>query len=200
MLVALVLVAVAVGVPLYVTRGDEDSPSGASPSATADPSDTGDLSAVQEYDDLSNDHLAPGEEYDYPQSPPVGGQHAPYWLECGAYDEEVPEVNAVHDLEHGTTWITYRDDLVDGEDIEALLALLPDNGILSPYADQEAPVVVTVWGRQLALTGPDDSRLPLFLQEYGAGDTAPEPFASCHGGIPADLLDQLGNDGGGVDA
>ena len=45
------------------------------------------------------------------------------------------------------------------------------------YDDQEAPVVITVWGRQLELLGPDDPRIGLFVDEFGAGDTAPEPFA-----------------------
>ena len=44
--------------------------------------------------------------------------------------------------------------------------------------------MVTVWGRQLALTGADDPRLPLFIDTFGAGETAPEPFASCAGGVP----------------
>ena len=39
--------------------------------------------------------------------PPVGGAHDPEWLECGAYDAPVRDENAVHDLEHGTVWITY---------------------------------------------------------------------------------------------
>ena len=38
------------------------------------------------------------------------------------------------------------------------------------------------------LTGADDPRLALFLAELGHGETAPEPLASCAGGIepPAD--------------
>ena len=42
---------------------------------------------------------------------------------------------------------------------------------------------MTVWGRQLRLTGADDPRLPLFLAAFGDGHTAPEPFASCAGGV-----------------
>lgn len=91
-------------------------------------------------------------------------------------------------LNHGTVWLTYRPEDVDAAGIDRLTETLPDNGILSPYPDQEAPVVITVWGRQLALTGPDDPRIDLFLAEYGAGETAPEPNASCHGGVdPSDL-------------
>ncbi|WP_377323118.1 DUF3105 domain-containing protein [Pimelobacter simplex] len=178
-LAAVLVVGAAVLVPVLLTRDDD------APAASA-----GDdaLSAVRSYDGLTFRHLAAGAEHDYPQSPPVGGDHAPVWIECGAYDEPLPEVNAVHDLEHGTTWITYRPDDVDAAGVRALTEALPDNGLLSPYPDQDAPVVVTVWGRQLALKGPDDPRLPLFVQEYGAGDTAPEPFASCNGGVdPGDL-------------
>lgn len=182
-LVALLLVGAAVLVPVLLSRGgDEDD----DPVATD--VDTSDLSAVQEFDDLTTRHLEPGEDHDYPQAPSVGGDHAPVWLECGVYDEPLPEVNVVHDLEHGTIWLTYRPDLVDADGVQQLADQVPDNGIMSPYPDQEAPVVITVWGRQLALVGPDDPRIALFVAEFGAGDTAPEPFASCHGGVdPADL-------------
>lgn len=184
-LAAVLVLAVAIVMPVLIARNDDAA---ADRDASTTASDTGGLAAVEQYDGLTNQHVAPGEEVDYPQSPPVGGDHAPYWLECGAYDEPVPEANAVHDLEHGTVWLTYRPDDVDAAGIQRIADLLPANGILSPYDDQEAPVVITVWGRQLALTGPDDPRIALFVAQFGAGDTAPEPFASCNGGVdPADL-------------
>lgn len=138
------------------------------------------LAAVREYDDLSTAHTPA--DVDYPQSPPVGGPHAPVWLECGAYDEPVRDEAAVHDLEHGTVWITYDPDL-DPDDVAALEDALPNNGILSPYAGLDAPVVVTVWGRQLELDGAHDPRLGLFVRTFGGGATAPEPSASCAGGV-----------------
>ena len=141
-----------------------------------------DLSAVRSYDGLAVEHTAA--DVDYPQSPAVGGPHAPVWLECGVYDEPVREENAVHDLEHGTVWITYQPELGDDE-VSELAGLLPQNGIMSPYAGQDAPVVVTVWGRQLELTGSDDPRLPLFIETFRGGVTAPEPNASCAGGVSA---------------
>jgi hypothetical protein len=138
------------------------------------------LDAVRDYQDLRRDHTT--EDVDYEQVPPVGGPHDPVWLACGAYEEPVRDENAVHDLEHGTVWISYAPDL-DQSDVATLAEALPDNGILAPHDDLPAPVVVTVWGRQLALTGADDPRLPLFVEEYGDGSTAPEPFASCQGGV-----------------
>ncbi|WGX94538.1 DUF3105 domain-containing protein [Nocardioides sp. L-11A] len=194
-LAAVVVIGAAVLVPVLLSGDDEDAgdagDSGRSASGGATP-DTSNLDAVEEYAGLTMQHLPVGAEHDYPQSPPVGGDHAPYWLECGVYDEPVPEVNVVHDLEHGTVWLTYRDDEVDAAGVQRLADQLPVNGILSPYPDQEAPVVITVWGRQLALTGPDDPRIALFVAEYGAGDTAPEPFASCHGGVDPDDLPPSG--------
>jgi hypothetical protein len=188
-LAAVVVIGAAVLVPVLLGGDDPEDSGGADRSATGGATvDTGDLGAVEEYAGLTMQHLPVGADHDYPQSPPVGGDHAPYWLECGVYDEPLPDVAVVHDLEHGTVWLTYRDDEVDAAGVQRLADQLPVNGILSPYPDQEAPVVITVWGRQLALTGPDDPRIALFVAAYGAGETAPEPFASCHGGIdPADL-------------
>ena len=138
------------------------------------------LGDVKTYGDLSRAHVAGN--VNYPQSPPVGGAHDPIWLDCGVYDRPVREENAVHSLEHGAVWITYRPGL-SAEEIAGLADKLPEKGILSPFEDQDAPVVVTVWGVQLALDGPDDPRLEQFIREYGDGHDAPEPQAACVGGV-----------------
>ena len=140
-----------------------------------------DLTLVETWDVTDRTHTT--DDVRYPQTPPVGGAHAPIWLACGAYDEPVRDENAVHDLEHGSVWITHDPDLSAG-DVEDLAAQLPDNGILSPHEGLPSPVVVTVWGARLQLDGADDERLALFLEEYGDGHTAPELGVSCRGGTP----------------
>lgn len=47
----------------------------------------------------------------YEMNPPVGGDHHPRWMNCNGdvYKNPVPEVNAVHSLEHGAVWVTYND-------------------------------------------------------------------------------------------
>jgi len=169
---AFAVLALAVVVPVLVQR----LRAGQEAAVTAD------LSEVKSYSYLPRVHTEG--DVDYAQVPPVGGRHDPVWLDCGAYDAPVRDENAVHDLEHGSVWITYRPGL-DSAGIETLEQALPQNGILSPYDALPAPVVVTVWGRQLRLTGVDDPRLALFIERYGAGRTAPEPFASCAGGVRA---------------
>lgn len=137
------------------------------------------LGAVQVYAGLSVEHT--DGDVDYPMTPPAGGRHDPVWLQCGAYDEPLRDENAVHDLEHGAVWISYDPDLA-AADVRRLERRLPQNGIMAPYPGLPAPVVVTVWGRQLRLDGADDSRLERFIAEFGHGETAPEPTASCAGG------------------
>jgi hypothetical protein len=189
-LLAAVLVVVAA---VLVPRVVDDLADDGSAVARGDGGDDGDdgdagdegrppgLEDVLLVDGLSPEHRD-DEEIDYEQAPPIGGPHDPEWLACGAYDEPVRDENAVHDLEHGTVWVTYDPSLAE-EGVAALEDVLPDDGIMSPYPGLPAPVVITVWGAQLQLAGPDDPRLPLFLDEYGDGGTAPEAFASCEGGV-----------------
>ncbi len=172
----LLVVLAAVVLPMVLGDDDGDDRGGSSGTGV----DSSNLDLVEEYDVPPYVHVR--EDVDYPQSPPVGGDHWDPHLECGVYDVPVRNEYAVHDLEHGTIWLTYRPDLVDDEGVAELADHLPANGIMSPYPDQEAPVVITTWGLQLDLVGPDDPRIALFIDEYGAGETAPEAFASCAGG------------------
>ncbi len=142
------------------------------------------LKATKYYDFTGGDHRT--DPIRYAQVPPAGGPHDPVWDDCGAYDEPVRNENAVHDLEHGTVWITYRPGL-DAADVQSLQSRLQTlksgKWMLSPYPGLPSPVVVTVWNAQLDLTGADDPRLPRFLAFYGDGHTAPEAaFATCKGG------------------
>ncbi|MEO9323659.1 DUF3105 domain-containing protein [Nocardioides sp. C4-1] len=209
LLAALVMVAAAITIPLVLTRDDDDErgarqepsptatdgPSGEESGDLSDPSDPSDpqpgaeLAGVEVYDDLPTTHV--DEQVDYEQTPPVGGEHYGRWLDCGVYDRPVPDVVAVHDLEHGTVWITYDADSLSDDDVDALADVLPQNGILSPYVGLDAPVVVTVWGRQLALSGADDPLLQVFIDEYEGGVTAPEPLASCAGGLSLSQAESL---------
>lgn len=189
---AVLVLAAAVVVPVVLLgsgddddqAGPDDGPSSATATttdATSEPTAPADLDEVKTYAGLKPTHVPPGQAVTYDTSPPVGGNHWSEWLECGVYDAPVVDENAVHDLEHGAFWIAYGPELSD-EDVAALADQLPQNGIMSPYDGLRAPVVITVWGRQLDLTGADDPRIALFIEEFDDGVTAPEAFASCAGG------------------
>lgn len=120
----------------------------------------------------------------YAQTPPTGGDHNPVWLNCGVYSTPVKNENAVHDLEHGAVWITYRPDLPQSE-IDELVNKVTGQTYetLSPYPGLPAPVVVSSWDHQLRLTGPNDPGLDAFIKKYKQNPkTTPEPGALCTGG------------------
>lgn len=176
---ALLVLGAAALLPGALDAGDARSGTLGSSGGSSGESSGGGLADVRVFEDLPTTHVE--DEVDYETSPPAGGEHDETWLDCGSYDRPVREENAVHSLEHGTVWITYDPDL-GADDVAVLEAALPEFGILSPYEGLPAPVVVTVWERQLELDGADDPRLGLFVDEYGDGGTAPETGVGCPGG------------------
>jgi len=116
--------------------------------------------------------------------PPVGGVHTTELQECGIYSEPIPDARAIHSLEHGAVWITYRADLPPA-DVEFLQALVREESflLLSPYPTQEYPLVLSAWGVQLPLDRVNDPRLSAFIARYRLGPTAPEVGAACNNGL-----------------
>jgi Protein of unknown function (DUF3105) len=137
------------------------------------------LDAVKTYT-VTREHTT--EPVTYAQSPPVGGNHNPTWLNCGVYTSPVPDELAVHSLEHGAVWVTYRPDLPVAQ-VDKLTAEVPDTYmVVSPREGLPGPVVASAWGTQLVLTGVDDPRLAEFITAYRQGPQTPEPGAACTGG------------------
>jgi putative peptide zinc metalloprotease protein len=120
----------------------------------------------------------------YRQTPPVGGDHAPIWQNCGFYDAPIANENGVHSLEHGAIWITYHPDLPQEQ--VALLRRLAHNEryvLVSPYHDLPSPVVASAWGRQARLASADDPLLERFIHRFRFGRQAPESGGPCANGI-----------------
>lgn len=140
------------------------------------------IEGVQEFEDLAKNHTE--EPVEYEQSPPVGGDHSPVWLNCGVYTEPLPDMNVVHSMEHGAVWLTYQPDLAQPE-VKALTDLVGNRShvLLSPYEGQDSPVMASAWGLQLSVDAAADERLPAFLEKYAQGEQSPEPGAPCTGGI-----------------
>lgn len=123
---------------------------------------------------------------DYEQNPPAGGPHNAVWLNCGIYDQPVPNENAVHSLEHGAVWVTYDADEVTGEELDTLKSHLPSSYVvLSPYEGLDSPIVLSNWNHQLQLDSADDERIGQFFEEYWRSQNVPEPGAACTGALDA---------------
>ena len=123
---------------------------------------------------------------DYTERPPVGGAHNVVWQNCGIYDVPIHNEHAVHSLEHGAVWITYRSDLPPDQVQILRNAASDDYMLLSPYTALASPVVASAWNHQIRLDGAADPRLQRFIDRYKNNpDTTPEFGASCAGGTRA---------------
>lgn len=121
---------------------------------------------------------------DYDQHPPAGGDHAAIWQNCAFYDEPIRNENAVHSLEHGAVWIQYAADLPEAARAEIERLTEGDSYILaSPFDDLDSPVVLSAWGKQLALDSVDDPRIDAFLEAFVQGPQTPERGATCDDGV-----------------
>ena len=140
------------------------------------------IEGIEEYPDVTFDHVEGAVQYE--QSPPVGGDHAPVWTNCGVYTEPVPDENSVHSMEHGAVWLMYNPDIGPGE-IDRLTSLVGTRShvLLSPYPGLDTPIAASAWGLQLTVDAADDARLGTFLDKYIQGEQTREPGATCSGGI-----------------
>src|SRR5262249_9311881 len=166
---AVIALVVAVGIALAYTR----------------PKDSSD--GVVTYSNLARDHVEG--KVTYPQVPPVGGPHNPVWMNCGIYDQPIPNENAVHSMEHGAVWITYQPDLPAAE-VQQLYSLVRGHSyvLLSPYPGLPSRVGASAWGVQLRADSAGDARLAKFIASYERGPQTPEPGATCSGGMGVPLV------------
>jgi hypothetical protein len=119
----------------------------------------------------------------YDREPPTNGNHAPLWQNCGFYREPVQDRHAVHSMDHGVVWITYRPDLPP-QQLETLRSYGNENYVIvSPYPGQDAPVVATSWRVQLELNGADDPRLDRFVDQFKISELAPLSGNRCELGV-----------------
>jgi hypothetical protein len=145
----------------------------------------GDASQVDGVETFSNTATHVETAVTYEQTPPAGGEHAAAWLNCGVYEQQVPNENAVHSLEHGAIWVTY-DPALSAAELDTLKAELPSTYvILSPFEDLPSPIVLSGWNSQLQVDSADDSRINEYLTEFWKSTNVPEDGSPCTGAIDA---------------
>ena len=120
---------------------------------------------------------------EYDRRPPTNGDHDPLWQNCGFYEKPIKDRHAVHSMDHGVVWVTYRPDLPRRQ-IESLRPYGKENYVMvSPYPGQDAPVIATSWRVQLELKGADDPRLRRFVNEFRISELAPLSGNRCSLGV-----------------
>ena len=120
---------------------------------------------------------------EYERKPPTNGNHAPLWQNCGFYDAPIQDRHAVHSMDHGVVWITYRPDL-PRQQLETLRPYANENYVIvSPYPGQNAPVIATSWRVQLELKSANAPRLERFVNQFRISELAPLSGNRCVLGV-----------------
>lgn len=138
-----------------------------------------------EHVDNGAEHIA--SEADIPEydgvAPPTSGNHAGA-VEKGVYTNELPDINTIHNLEHGYVYVSYQPTLPQ-EDIDKLAALFfapfsnekfaPSKVIMAPRAANESPIILSSWRRDLKF----DVYAEQQMMDYYLGNVnkSPEPLA-----------------------
>jgi Protein of unknown function (DUF3105) len=166
---------------VVVACGSDAKPSTAAPAGSTVGSAApvkGEPAGTKSFTDLARNHVDTPVEY--PQTPPVGGNHSPRWQNCQYYDTSIPNERGVHSMEHGAVWITYSPDL-SAADRKVLsdLAATGDHILVSQYKGLPSPVVASAWGKQLQLQSVSDPKLQEFVKVFQSGPQTPEPGVTC---------------------
>ncbi|MEV4480499.1 DUF3105 domain-containing protein [Micromonospora coxensis] len=136
----------------------------------------------------------------YDITPPVAGAHNAAWQNCmgDVYDAPIASEHAVHSLEHGAVWITYRPDL-PADQVAKLREKVQgkEKLMLSPYEGLDKAISLQAWGYQLKVDNADDGRIDEFIKTLRVNASVEGPNANCGQGItatgttPRDLGNQM---------
>ena len=116
--------------------------------------------------------------------PPASGEHA-NTIRWGVYQEEVADVNVLHNLEHGGIYVSYRQDLPkeDIAKIEKLFSIPssvdnfnPAKAVVAPRAANKENIVVSSWNRSETFQEFDEAAMyEYYVRNIGK---SPEPLGS----------------------
>jgi hypothetical protein len=132
---------------------------------------------VEEFESEGSTHTNdPEEKVKYKHNPPHSGDHYEVAEEWGLYDEQRPDVETVHNLEHGHIVITHKG-LSEKEQDELL-----EQARINPYHLLVMPrkqnpkdgVFYTAWTAQLFCERPSAAALQYMIDEWR--DQGPELF------------------------
>ncbi len=182
-----VVAAVAVAVLYYVQRAAAPRPI---PPAALQAAVAANCSTVQTpaSDAPGGQHLASGQHYTYSQNPPTSGPHDPSPLPIPprVYTSPIPQTNAVHNLEHGSIIIYYRqsgDGALPQSIVDRMTSVANDtnNTILAPYdpLPDGTALAFTAWNKLQTcpdtVTGPQATTTAKgFIEAFLCTRNAPE--------------------------
>lgn len=126
---------------------------------------------------LGQEHIAVGATHPaYNSNPPTSGWHYAQPADWGVYQKELPDEQAIHNLEHGGIWISYKDvDDKTKSDLETIGKRYPGSVLVTPRAANDAKIVLVSWGRLEKLESFDETKIIDFIRANK--NKSPEQFA-----------------------
>ena len=125
------------------------------------------------------DHVADGTKVEYKTNPPTSGSHYAIPSNWGIIGHEIPDEAAVHNLEHGGVWISYKPDISDSakKKLEEIAKSGGGKILMTPRAKNDRDLAAVSWGRvykfDLNQDGSfDESAVKNFIKKYK--NTGPE--------------------------
>ncbi len=126
---------------------------------------------------LGREHISVGASHPaYNSNPPTSGSHYAQSDDWGVHQQELPDEQLLHNLEHGGIWISYRDvDQKTKSDLEAMGRRYSGRVVITPRPANDAKIVLASWGRLEKLESFDETRIVDFIKANK--NKSPEPLA-----------------------
>ena len=105
---------------------------------------------IEEFPIEGSAHVPAGTNVEYQTNPPTSGGHLAQAGNWGVYRKEIDDKAAVHNMEHGGIWISYKD--ISDEEIAILKEIGKQNSqstVVSPRPSNDGRIVIASWGRMM---------------------------------------------------
>jgi len=121
---------------------------------------------------------------EYNSNPPTSGPHYVQTAKSGFREEEIPDQNIIHNLEHGDVWIAYHPRISETV-MEGLKQFAAAKVIITPRTANETDIALVAWGRLDTFNIENDvlpeQRIKDFIARYS--NKGPERVPGASGGI-----------------
>lgn len=158
------IVVFAAGIVTYAVASHKSSSKTNDPYRLLEVANAKSISGLSYHQEPNHDHVSAPVTYD--TTPPTGGNHSYYWADCSGtvYPNAIANENAVHMLEHGAVWITYKPGLAASQ-VAVLSKLVTGQNYtaMSPYPGLKSSISLQAWGYQLFVDDASDARIQQFV-------------------------------------
>lgn len=145
---------------------------------------------VEEFPIEGANHVSSGTSVTYQTNPPTSGAHLSQPGNWGVYTREIDDKVAVHNIEHGGIWISYKD--ISDEDVSILKQIGKQNSqstVVSPRSGNDSRIVVASWGRMMKMEVVDKVLIQKYIDTYK--NQSPEKLVSDSSKGEVPVLDKL---------